>query len=271
MLLSDFMSAKDSVSAPLELAGQVALISGGGTGIGRAIAEALVSAGASVAISGRRSAPLEATVGALRAQGGTATPVSGDVASPADCQRMVEETVASLGGLRILINNAGIAEAGDLSEMTPEIVDSVIDIDLKGPIHLTRAALPHLAKARSRGGAAVVNVSSSVTRHPVPGYGVYSAAKAGLEMLTRSWARDLGDAQIRVNAVCPGVVRTPIHESRMEAEALQGFLDAVGGQTPLGRTGEAAEVAQLVRFLASPAAGWITGAVIPIDGGLSLT
>lgn len=265
------MSARDRAKPPADLEGSAVLVTGGGTGIGRAIAEALAAAGASVALSGRRREPLEAAAGAIRAAGGEATWVTGDVASPADCARMVAATVEAFGSLRILVNNAGVADAGGLADMTPAIVDRLIDTDLKGPIHLTRAALDHLAAHQAAGGAAVINVSSSVTQHPIPGYSVYAAAKAGLDMLTRNWARELGSARIRVNAVCPGVVRTPIHEARMDEAALAGFLAAVSEQTPIGRTGEAADVARLVRFLASPAADWITGAVIPIDGGLSLT
>ena len=154
--------------------------------------------------------------------------------------------------------------------MTPDVVDTLIDIDLKGPIHLTRAALGALSNEPGTRTSVVINISSSVTQHPVPGYSVYAAAKAGLDMLTRNWARELGEAGIRVNAVCPGVVRTPIHTSRMNADALDEFLAAVGAQTPLGRTGEVGDVARIVRFLVSPGADWITGAIIPVDGGLSL-
>lgn len=288
MLLSPAMSEdmERNPLASLEFRGETvkgetaALITGGGTGIGLAIACSLAAAGAAVAVTGRRRAPLEAAADRIRDAGGTAIWITGDVASADDCQRMVEETAEQLGGLEILINNAGVAESGPLAEMTPERVDRLIDIDLKGPVHMTRSALPFLsAPRRSResghggtgGSSVVINVSSSVTRHPIPGYSVYAAAKAGLDMLTRNWARELGESGIRVNAVCPGVVRTPIHESKMESTALAAFLTDIGGLTPLGRTGEVDDIASLVRFLASPAADWITGAVIPIDGGLSLT
>lgn len=253
------------------LEGKVALISGGGTGIGLATAKALADAGAAVAITGRREQPLAEAAGMLQAHGARALAIPGDVAQVADTERMVGETITAFGALHILINNAGIATGGPLAEMDEATVDALIDIDLKGPIHLTRAALEHLSAHGDEGGAAIVNVSSSVTQHPLPAYSVYSAAKAGLDMLTRCWARELAAQRIRVNAVCPGVVRTPIHNGHGGATEVEAFLEAIGNQTPLGRVGEVDEIAGLIRFLATPDSAWMTGAVIPFDGGLSLT
>ncbi len=253
------------------LAGKIALITGGGTGIGLATARSLAEAGAAVAITGRRKQPLDDAVDMLTNRGARALAVSGDVAQAADAERMVNDTVAAFGGLHILVNNAGIATGGPLEAMDPATVDALIDIDLKGPIHMTRAALEHLSAHARDGGAAVVNVSSSVTQHPLPAYSVYSAAKAGLDMLTRCWARELAAQGIRVNAVCPGVVRTPIHDGHGDSSAVASFLATIGDQTPLGRVGEADEIAGLIRYLATPQSAWMTGAVIPFDGGLSLT
>ncbi len=249
---------------------QVALVSGGGSGIGKEIARALANAGAAVAISGRRPEVLEAAVDELAAHGARVIAVAGDVALAADADRMVAETVAVFGGLDILVNNAGLARNGPLEAMEPALVDAMIDVDLKGPIHLTRAALPHLRRRRDAGGAAVLNVSSSVTVHPVPNFSVYSAAKAGLETLTRCWALDFAGDRIRVNAIAPGVVETPLFDTMMPAEAIPGALAYFAAATPLGRVGQPQEVAALALFLLGPDAGWLTGAVIPLDGGLSL-
>jgi NAD(P)-dependent dehydrogenase (short-subunit alcohol dehydrogenase family) len=264
-------TSQPSGSSSRSLEGKVALISGGGSGIGQATAEALANAGAAVAITGRRHRPLAETVDALRGAGAQALAITGDVARATEAEHMVRETIATFGALHILVNNAGIATAGPLADMDAATVDALIDIDLKGPIYLTRAALGPLSAHRAQGGASIVNVSSSVTQHPLPGYSVYSAAKAGLDMLTRCWARELAADRIRVNAVCPGVVRTPIHDGRGDPAEVAAFLAAVGDQTPLGRVGEVGEIANLIRFLVTPGSAWMTGAVIPLDGGLSLT
>jgi NAD(P)-dependent dehydrogenase (short-subunit alcohol dehydrogenase family) len=185
----------------LILDGQVALISGGGTGIGEAIARAFARAGATVAISGRRRDVLEAAANGLEKEtGGCVLAIAGDVANRADCERMVAETVSRFGGLDILVNNAGVSRGGPIGSMGEEAVHEVVDVDLKGPVFLTQAALPHLTKSGETRRASILNISSSVTVHPVPNYSVYSAAKAGLDMLTRCWAIELAPARIRVNA-----------------------------------------------------------------------
>ena len=248
----------------------VALVTGGGSGIGRAIAESLAAAGAAVVVTGRRKKVVEESARAIEDRGGRARGVAGDVSRQEDAHRMVEETVEAFGGLHILVNNAGVARAGALENTSAEAVDLVIDVDLKGPIHITAAALPHLRQHKDSGGAAVINISSSVTHHPVPNFSVYSAAKAGLEMLTRCWARDWSEDRIRVNAIAPGVVETPIFETMMPKEATTRALEHFAELTPLGRVGQPADVARLALFLAQPKSSWLTGAVIPLDGGLSL-
>ncbi len=249
---------------------RAALVTGGGSGIGLAIAKALVAAGAKVAISGRRRDPLDQAVADLDKDGGQALAVPGDVADPADARRMVEETVEAFGGLQILVNNAGIARGGPLADMSPETVHAVVDIDLKGPIFVTQAALPHLREHREGDGAAVVNISSSVTFSATPNFSVYSAAKAGVEMLTRCWALDHAKDRIRCNAISPGVVETPIFETMMSAAAASRALGQFASATPLGRVGQPQDIAELALFLADPRSRWMTGAIIPLDGGLSL-
>jgi NAD(P)-dependent dehydrogenase (short-subunit alcohol dehydrogenase family) len=154
--------------------------------------------------------------------------------------------------------------------MDEETVHNVVDVDLKGPVFLTQAALPHLTRSGEARRASILNISSSVTVHPVPNYSVYSAAKAGLDMLTRCWAIELAPARIRVNAVLPGIVRTPVFETMLPEDAIEPFLARFEKVTPLGRIGTPEDVARLALFLTSPASEWMTGAIVPLDGGLSL-
>jgi NAD(P)-dependent dehydrogenase (short-subunit alcohol dehydrogenase family) len=253
------------------LDGWVALVSGGGTGIGEAIARAFVGAGASVAISGRRREVLETAGLAITTESGREVlTVAGDVSRRADCERMVAATVARFGRLDVLVNNAGVSRGGPLGSTSEDAVHLVVDVDLKGPVFLTQAALPQLERSAAEGRASVLNISSSVTFHPVPNFSVYSAAKAGLDMLTRCWAIELAPKRIRVNGICPGIVRTAVFDDMLPAEAIAGHLAHFEQVTPLGRIGTPDDVARLALFLSSPASEWTTGAVIPLDGGLSL-
>jgi NAD(P)-dependent dehydrogenase (short-subunit alcohol dehydrogenase family) len=255
---------------PRELAGNVALVTGGGSGIGRAVAAALAAAGARVAVSGRRRQPLDAAVKEIEGSGGEALAVAGDVAESADARRMVEETVAAWGGLHVLVNNAGIARVGPLGEMSDEDLEAVIDVDLKGPILVTRAALAHLRRHKDDGGASVINISSSVTHSVLPNYSVYSAAKAGVDQLTRCWALELARDRVRCNAILPGIVETPIFATMMPEAAAGRFLEQAASFIPLGRPGRPEDVARLALYLAGPGGEWMTGALITLDGGVSL-
>jgi NAD(P)-dependent dehydrogenase (short-subunit alcohol dehydrogenase family) len=254
----------------LDLEGYVALISGGGTGIGEAIARSFARAGAAVAITGRRRAVLDAGAAAIASEGGRVTAIAGDVSRRADCERMVAETVARFGRLDVLVNNAGVSRGGPLGSTGEATVHEIVDVDLKGPIFLAQAALGQLTVAGAERRASILNISSSVTVHPVPNYSVYSAAKAGLDMLTRCWAIELAPARIRVNAILPGIVRTPVFDSMLPREAIEAHLARFEKLTPLGRIGTPEDVARLALFLSSPASEWMTGAIVPLDGGLSL-
>ena len=154
------------------------------------------------------------------------------------------------------------------TRLRPDPVDLVVDIDLKGVLFVTRAAIPHLRA--SGGDASIVNISSSLTQSPLANCSVYTAAKAGVDALTRGLAAELAADRIRVNAVLPGVVRTPIFETVMPSEEATAFLDGFGDEVPLGRIGEPDDVARAVVFLCDPANDWITGALLAVDGGLSL-
>ena len=251
--------------------GRTALVTGGGSGIGLAIARGLAWGGASVALGGRRHDVIEAAAADLRALGLTCVAVAGDVSSAAGAKRLVDEAARELDGLDILVNCAGVYRAGPLAAehaAGPDPVDLVVDIDLKGVLFVTRAAIPHL-RASGDGGA-IVNISSSLTQLPLANCSVYSAAKAGVDALTRNLAAELAADRIRVNAVLPGVVRTPIFETIMPAEEAAAFLDGFGDEVPLGRIGEPDDVARAAVFLCDPANDWITGALLAVDGGLSL-
>lgn len=253
-----------------ELENKVALVTGGGSGIGEGITRALAAAGAAVAISGRRQETLGAVVSDLRGSGARALAVVGDVQSPTDAARMVEATVAEWGSLHILVNNAGIARGGPIDQMSEADIDATIDIDLKGPMHMIRAALPQLREHREGDGAAVINISSSVTQTVLRNYSVYSAAKAGLDQLTRCLALDLAADRVRINAICPGIVDTPIFETVMPEAAARRFVRSAGSSTPLGRAGQPADIAELALYLASARSGWMTGSILTLDGGISL-
>ncbi|HVS66899.1 MAG TPA: SDR family oxidoreductase [Thermoanaerobaculia bacterium] len=252
------------------LAGRAALVTGGGSGIGLGIATALAEAGCAVALAGRREDPLRRAADELAERGVRTATSPGDVTDPVSAGAMVERAVAELGSLHVVVNAAGVAQVGPFAEIEDDDVHGLIDVDLKGPIFVTRAALPALRAHRESGGAAVLNVSSSVTLMALKEYAVYSSAKAGVDMLTRCLALELAADRIRVNAVLPGVVETGIFAKFLGEERARRHLEAMPSFVPLGRIGQPADVGRAALFLCDPANDWITGAILPVDGGLSL-
>lgn len=246
---------------------RVALVTGGGSGIGRATARAFAREGARVALLGRSASRLKET--AEEIEGSRALLVTGHHERPEDARRAVEETVEAWGRVDILVNNAGEYRPGTLAETTPAEWSHGLEVNLTGPFLLTQAALPHL---RRSGSGVVVNVASTLGLRPVPGVLAYSVAKAGLVMLTQATAIEEAPHGVRALAVCPGVVDTPIHQKRLgDAGEHEEFLEQARTLHPLGRVGRPEEIAELILFLASDASAWTTGSVIPIDGGISLT
>lgn len=242
--------------------GKTALVTGGGTGIGRAIAEALLDEGARVAVTGRRAAPLE-EVARARGREGRALAIVADLTRAADRRRIVDETVRAFGGLDVLVNNAGLGLLKPLVETTDDDLEAVFAVNTLGLVALTREALPHLI--RSRG--SVVNVSTVLSRGLMAGSSAYAASKAAVDQFTRAIALELGPHGVRVNAVLPGATETDMAADLLsDPAARQGLI----AQTPLGRIGATGDVAKVALFLAGPESEWVTGQLVQASGGLLL-
>jgi meso-butanediol dehydrogenase/(S,S)-butanediol dehydrogenase/diacetyl reductase len=249
----------------MRFSGKVILVSGAGSGIGRATAEAFAAEGGRVALLGRTRSKLEEVAAGLPPD--SALPVVARHENPADVARAVQAVHAAFGPLDVLVNNAGAYTGGSAGETSLEDWNQGLAVNLTGPYLLTQQALPHL---RERHGV-VINVASTLGLKPIPGATPYCVAKAGLIMLTRATALEEAKNGVRVNVLCPGVVDTPIHRQRVDdPEQLGAFLKELGKLHPLGRVGKPAEIAALVLFVASDASAWTTGAVVTIDGGILL-
>jgi NAD(P)-dependent dehydrogenase (short-subunit alcohol dehydrogenase family) len=251
-----------------ELDGRVALVTGATSGIGRATAQRFASEGARVVLVGRDAGTLAEVASQVRDAGGEALEVSADVMSEAHARRAVEETVEHFGGLDVLVNAAGIISNGTVENTALADWDAMMNVNLRSVFHMMQLAVPHLEKRPGN----VVNVSSVTGLRAFPGVLAYCVSKAGVDQLTRCAALELAAKGIRVNAVNPGVVVTNIHRrGGMADEAYAAFLEHSKKTHPLGRVGAAEEVAELILFLASDRAAWITGATHSIDGGRAQT
>jgi 3-oxoacyl-[acyl-carrier protein] reductase len=245
----------------LDLSNQIALVTGGGRGIGQAIATTLAAAGATVVINYRGNAEAAtATVETITAQGGQAQAIQADVSVPADVERLFTALLAQYGQLDILVNNAGITRDMLLLRMSDEDFDAVLHTNLRGVFLCTRAALRTMTRRRS---GRIINIASVVGIMGNAGQANYAAAKAGILGFTRATAREIGSRNITVNAIAPGYIETEM-TAAIRPEARQALLASI----PLGRLGTPADVAALACFLASPAASYITGQTFVVDGGL---
>lgn len=249
------------------LAGKITLITGGGTGIGRAMAMAFAAEGAKVAVAGRRAEPLRAVVSEIHGQGGQAIAVPADVSRASDAARAVAEVAARFGGMNVLVNNAGVLSAATVEGISEEEWDRLIAINLKGPFLMSRAALPELRKA---GGGAIVNVGSVLGLVAMKDRAAYCASKGGVTMLTKAMALDHAHEKIRVNCICPSIVETELVQGLFTTtEAGRAAKAARLAGIPLGRMGRPDEVAAMAVYLASEESSWMTGTAIPLDGGLT--
>jgi len=247
-----------------KLNGRVALITGAASGIGRASALRFAREGAKIVIADLDEGGGRGTVAAVTAEGGAATFVGGDVSKEADARRIVDAAVAAYGRLDVLFNNAGIE--GTIGATTAEATladwQRIIDINLTGTFLVSHFAIPAMLKG---GGGAIVNNASVAGLVGFPGMAAYCTSKGGVVQLTRAMALEYATQAIRVNCLCPGVIDTPMVERAAPSpEARTGFA----AMEPVGRLGTADEVAALALYLASDDASFVTGAVIPVDGGL---
>jgi NAD(P)-dependent dehydrogenase (short-subunit alcohol dehydrogenase family) len=249
-----------------DLTGKVAIVTGGGSGIGKATALLLAERGADIVIAGRRLEPLEAAAAEIRALGRRALPVPSDVRKAEQCATLVEAAVSEFGRLDILINNAGGAHGHvGIAKMDPAKWDRDIQLNLNAALYCSQAAYPHLRASKG----CIVHISSQAGIGGTQGVAAYSAAKAGLQMLTKVMAAELGHAGIRVNCVAPGMTAT---EAAVSGWEKRGFDAAAVAKDAfaLKRYGEMREVAQAIVFFASDAASYITGETLAVVGGAKI-
>lgn len=258
-------STTSTLPASLALTGRVALVTGASRGIGRAIAMTLAARGAAVAVNyaSREDAARE-VCDAITAAGGKALAIGFDVSDPAAVDAGVAKVVAALGGLHILVNNAGVSIDALLLRANPADLTRILDINLKGAFYCCKAATRHILKAKADG--RIINLSSVVGEQGNTGQSMYAASKAGVLGLTKSLARELAGRGVTVNAVTPGFIATEMTTASLQGDARAALL----GQIPLGRIGEPQEVAEAVAFLAAPAASYITGHTLQVNGGLRI-
>jgi len=250
----------------LGLRGKVAIVTGGSRGIGRAIALGLADEGCRVAISARGAEGLRRAVDEIRARGAEALGVAGDMTNRADVERLVRETVATFGGVDILVNNVGGARGGKFVETTDEQFAEAMEVNFMAALRASQLVVPEM---RRRGGGRIITISSIYGRES-GGVPAYNAAKAAEISLSKQMARELAPENILVNTVAPGSILFPggTWERRMQADP-QGIAEFVRRDMPLGRFGRPEEIANVVVFLASERASLVTGACINVDGGQS--
>ena len=252
----------------MQLKGKVALITGAGTGIGRAVAQRFVTEGAKVCIVGRRQAKLDEVV--QSAPAGTMLACAGDVTNAADTQRMAASTLAWGGKIDAVVNCAGIDPPGAVASVDPALFRKVMEINVIGPFLVMQATIPHMIKG---GGGSIINISSLGAFRCLPSMAPYCTSKAALNMLTQQTALDYGPKKVRCNVVCPGGTKTPMLVNavgplmKLMNTDYDGVAKALSASLPLRRLAEPEEMAGICVFLASDDASFVTGSAILVDGG----
>jgi NAD(P)-dependent dehydrogenase (short-subunit alcohol dehydrogenase family) len=250
----------------MRLVGKVVVVTGGGTGIGEAIARRFAAEGARVAITGRRKDALEQVVARIERAGGRGLALPGSVAIETDVQRAVEATLRAFGQIDVLVNNAGnLFHAGWLHEMTDQTWSDTIEVFLTGTFRFSRAVIPPMLR---QGCGSIINISTVAALKAMPGFPAhaYAAAKAGVNMLTKTIAVQYAKQGIRCNAICPAGVDTPGVAGVMSDPAQR---EAFNGVHPVGRIAKPEEIAASAVYFASDESGWTTGSILTVDGGVS--
>jgi 3-oxoacyl-[acyl-carrier protein] reductase len=258
---TNFITRRKAISMP-KLTGKVTVVTGASKGIGAAIAQELAKDGAAVIVNYSSSAAgAEAVVAKIKSAGGKAKAVRADVGKLNEAQQLIDAAVSEFGHLDTLVNNAGVYEFAPLEQITEAHFDRMFDLNVKGLLFTTQAA----AASMDGKGGTIINIGSMASLSAPAGGAVYSASKAALDAITRSLAAELGPRNILVNAVLPGPVETEGTEAMPNFDEFKAMMLP---RTPLGRIGRPRDIATVVSFLASEDAGWITGQIIPVAGGL---
>jgi dehydrogenase/reductase SDR family protein 4 len=250
------------MSVTISLAGKVALVTGGGRGIGKAIARSFAEAGAAVVIASRKLENLQATAAEFADLPGKVVPIACHVGRLDELEALVRETESRLGPIDILVNNSAtnIGQGPSLA-VTDEMLDKMVEVNVKSALRLVRLTVPKMIE---RKGGSVINIASIAGLQPQPGGLLYSFTKAGLIMMTRTWAREFGPHGVRVNAIAPGLIQTDFSEYFWKDE---GYRSRLESEQPIPRVGQPNEIGHMALYLASDESSFVTGQVFVVDGG----
>jgi dehydrogenase/reductase SDR family protein 4 len=263
----DFAEKKNNMDANklFSLERKTALITGASKGIGEAIARLYAACGATVVINSRKQEELDKVAESIQEEGGTCTGIAGNAGDIEACKVLVEKVINIYGRIDILVNNAASNPVfGPVVECEEWAFDKIMNVNVKAPFELSKLVYPIMKKL---GGGSVINISSIAAITPDPGLGMYSVSKAALNMLTKVTAKEWGADNIRVNAICPGLIKTKFSEALWQNEK---WLNHFVKQTPIARMGTVDEIAGLALFLASDASGYCTGTIFTADGGVTI-